>query len=170
MTNSVTCYPVSRVFFNYMSVIFLTKRNSFRTICTLLFYVMLLTHSPFKHLITILVNNHHQTSYSSLLTSSIDLTEVWESPHITKTHCKANAGQQILDLVIPFGTLSSLLPHTVGILAVGILAVGHPEPLLCSVCGAPLSPAVSPSVSCVWPESECELQWGLQWTSMEMLL
>lgn len=38
-----------------------------------------------------------------LLTSSIDLAQVGETPDVTQTHGKADTGQQVLDLVVPLG-------------------------------------------------------------------
>lgn len=36
-------------------------------------------------------------------TSSVGLAQVGETPDVTQTHSKADTGQQVLDLVVPFG-------------------------------------------------------------------
>lgn len=45
----------------------------------------------------------------SLLTSSMALTQVREPPDVSQPHAEAHAGQEILDLVVPLGSVPSLL-------------------------------------------------------------
>lgn len=45
----------------------------------------------------------------SIYTPSVNLAEVGEAPHVAQTHCEANAGQQVLCLVVPLGSLLSPL-------------------------------------------------------------
>lgn len=41
------------------------------------------------------------------VTSSVDLAKVRESPDVPESHGESDAGQQILDLIVPFGPLLS---------------------------------------------------------------
>ena len=52
------------------------------------------------------------TEPEKTLTSSVDLTQVGEAPHIAQTHSKPNTGQQVLNLVVPLWPLFSLNIHT----------------------------------------------------------
>lgn len=42
------------------------------------------------------------------LTSTIDLAQVWKSPNIPKSHSKTDAREQILTLIIPFGSFGGV--------------------------------------------------------------
>lgn len=39
------------------------------------------------------------------LTSSVDLAQVGKTPDVSEPHSKADTSQQVLDLVVPFGSL-----------------------------------------------------------------
>ena len=39
------------------------------------------------------------------LTTTIDLAQIGETPYIPQSHSRANAGQEILDFVVPFRSL-----------------------------------------------------------------
>lgn len=44
-----------------------------------------------------------------VLTSPVDLTQIWKSPNIPKTNSKTNAGKQILHFIVPFWSFRNLL-------------------------------------------------------------
>lgn len=82
---------------------------------------------------------NYSSAYNSIipkhLTSSIDLAQVGKTPDVSKSHCEANWCKQVLDLVIPLGSLL----HTT------IFSLIHPQltkslrtnPVLFQGCSSP---------------------------------
>lgn len=64
-----------------------------------------LIRTPVLLMLEVQTHMRYEELKGSILTPSIDLAQVGKPPHVSKPNRKANACQQVLDLVVPFGSL-----------------------------------------------------------------